>query len=278
MWRLNKLLGLDVSAAEYASLADDPWSIADLIAFADTLPSDSSIDNLDDRKDNLASALDGMHHFYRLAGQRNEAMIDNIVAEMEMEGSASAALVVGGYHIDGICALLRDRGFSYRVVSPSMEEQTHTELYHARLNNEQTLFEQSLERSINTLQAQLDDSLAIASFMARTPLSPGNSAQAVRIEMKSVMTAQGIRALEQTGIYNLDSLKAEIEGQLMRLWATDHFTALDSFAVYRELSGDLVVELSIYGRSYTFYDSSVPAGSQYAKQGRCTWRIQSCCD
>ncbi len=258
LWHLDKLLGLDVSAAEYASLADDPWNIADLIAFADTLPLDSSIDNLKTQKDCLTSALDGIHHFYRLAGQRNEAMIDNMVSELEMEGSTTAALVVGGYHIDGICELLRDKGVSYRVVSPSMEEHSHTELYHARLNNEQSLFEQRLETSISTLQAQLDDTLAIASFMARTPLASADSAQAVRVEMKSVMTTSGIRALEQAGLYNMESLKAEIEGQLMRLWATDHFPQLDSFTVYRDLTGDLVVELSVYGTIYTFYDSSTP--------------------
>ncbi|MDX9702125.1 MAG: HAD hydrolase family protein [Candidatus Auribacterota bacterium] len=258
--RLNRMLDLDMSAEEYAMLNADRWNLDDLIAFARTLPPADSVEKLVSHRNSIESAIDGTVRFYAVATDRNESMIDNLIADMEMEDCQTAVMVVGGFHVDGICALLRDKGFSYRVISPAMSEHGHHALYRSRLSGEMSLFGQVIEKSVrSSVRMQGDDALAIASLLARDSLAGGNTAQAVRIEMKSIMTASAIRALEQTGIYEMEALRARVEAQLVKLWGAEHFPQLDSFKIYRALNGDLVVELLVNGVVYTFFQSAQPS-------------------
>lgn len=256
LWRMSKLLNLDLAADEYETLQNDPWSFDKLRAFfAQYIDDQQSVQRIDTESVHITTALNGIHAFYAAALDRNRAMVDNLLADMDMELCTQAAVVVGGFHIDGICKLLREKNISYRVISPDMHHSGHDQqLYRSRLANERTSFEASLEASLNAIGTQRSDTLAIASLLAYDSLAPGDTAGAVRIELKSIMTVAGIRALDQSGLYQLEALKARIEAYLMKEWGTAHFPQLDSLRIYRGLKGDIVVELLINGTVYTFFE------------------------
>jgi hypothetical protein len=70
-----------------------------------------------------AAALDRYERFYRLADRRNEALAGRLLARLPAGAAApaSAVLVAGGFHTDGVADILRRRGLSYAVLSPRLD-------------------------------------------------------------------------------------------------------------------------------------------------------------
>ena len=60
--------------------------------------------------------------FYRLAVERDHLLVENTLALMEVEGKQRAAMVVGGFHADGIKRLLAREGINYLLITPTISK------------------------------------------------------------------------------------------------------------------------------------------------------------
>jgi hypothetical protein len=60
--------------------------------------------------------------FYTVAEERNTAMLDNLLSEMDRTGQTIGILVAGGFHSDGIVDMLKERNISYLTIAPRIDE------------------------------------------------------------------------------------------------------------------------------------------------------------
>jgi glycosyltransferase involved in cell wall biosynthesis len=58
--------------------------------------------------------------FCKLAMDRNDALVKNLLDKMRADKTRSAVFVAGGFHTEGVTQILRDEGVSYAVVTPRM--------------------------------------------------------------------------------------------------------------------------------------------------------------
>ncbi len=104
----------------------------------------------------LQTISDGMNmldSFYQVAKQRDQALVDQLLAEMDLEGINTAILIAGGFHTQGILEQLEDRGINYDVVIPEITKEQEYNPYFSLMANLRTPFEQVL--ASNTLQLAL---------------------------------------------------------------------------------------------------------------------------
>ena len=57
------------------------------------------------------------------------AMIKNATREIERRNAKVAALIAGGFHTKGITRMLREKGYSYIVVSPFSATEIDTHIW-----------------------------------------------------------------------------------------------------------------------------------------------------
>lgn len=90
----------------------------------------------------LDQTLPLFRSFYEAALQRNQAMVRNLLERMDILNDRFAVLFIGGFHIQGVSALLKEKGVSYFVITPRVTTlQTGESLYFPLLLNEKNIFE-----------------------------------------------------------------------------------------------------------------------------------------
>lgn len=87
-------------------------------------------------RDNMPKMID----FYEIAIKRDNALIDNTLAQMAQEGKNRSVLIAGGFHTRGIKDLLEKQGVSYVVVTPKITKDVETP-YIKVLTNQRTSLE-----------------------------------------------------------------------------------------------------------------------------------------
>ncbi|MCP4482245.1 MAG: hypothetical protein GY817_05615, partial [bacterium] len=80
-------------------------------------------------------AVENMQEFYADAEKRNEVLARNILSR-KFDRSQVSAMVLGGYHTDGIKNFLKSKGISYDVIVPSLEDFGGETLYLERLEDQ----------------------------------------------------------------------------------------------------------------------------------------------
>ncbi|MGD2279525.1 MAG: hypothetical protein PVH45_05480, partial [Candidatus Omnitrophota bacterium] len=88
--------------------------------------------------------VDKAMEFYRVAEDRNRAMLSNTVKRMKREGKNIAALITGGYHTKGLTDLMREDKLSYMVIVPKFEAGEERP-YVAILTNKKRAYQKLLE-------------------------------------------------------------------------------------------------------------------------------------
>ncbi|MCX5693489.1 MAG: hypothetical protein NTX47_07435 [Candidatus Omnitrophica bacterium] len=78
--------------------------------------------------------LTELEEFYKVVKERDVAMVDNSLFEIEKRRSKVSALIAGGFHTKGITRLLKDKGYSYIVVSPYSKTDMDEQNYHFLLS------------------------------------------------------------------------------------------------------------------------------------------------
>lgn len=67
--------------------------------------------------------------FYELTLARDEAFLKNAFKRMDEKGQKSAVLITGGFHVEHLAELLRQRGISHVVVTPGVLQETDKNKY-----------------------------------------------------------------------------------------------------------------------------------------------------
>lgn len=153
---LEKLMGMKVSKYELQRFQahKEQFNEQRFIAFLKkTVPSYNVPFDFEYDYSVIGQKLPLVDTFYKVAAKRNEALIENTLAEMELEDSNIAVLITGGFHTLGITELLKEEDVSYRVISPSITEQPQANFYLTRLMGMPTDMENIL--TANNLQIPL---------------------------------------------------------------------------------------------------------------------------
>jgi len=122
-------------------------------------------DYIDYNPDLIDMRLPELEHFYDIARERDIAMIDNAVAEIEKRNVKVAALIAGGFHTRGITQLLKEKGYSYVVISPYSSTDIDEENYQYLLSGKR----RPLSELIDQLNA--DDKLRLPLFFSKERVS-----------------------------------------------------------------------------------------------------------
>jgi len=109
--------------------------------------------------------------FYNVVKERDVAMVRNSISEIEKRDVKVASLIAGGFHTKGITKLLRDKGYSYIVVSPYSSTDIDEENYHFLLSGKRKPIEEiikglDLKEIVNRLSTSLRLGLGLDTDMA----------------------------------------------------------------------------------------------------------------
>lgn len=77
-----------------------------------------------------------LDRFYRLGAEREKAFINNVEEKIKDSGEKTIALIAGGFHTPGITRMLKERNYSYIVVTPPITEKGDPGLYFSVLRGE----------------------------------------------------------------------------------------------------------------------------------------------
>jgi len=113
----------------------------------------------------LQTIVDGMpllKSYYKTAKKRDFAMVEKLIAEMDLEGVNTAILIAGGFHTEGIMANLKKKGVNYDVIAPEITKEQDSNPYYSLMTNIRTPFEDllashTLALSANTAKLNLLD-------------------------------------------------------------------------------------------------------------------------
>lgn len=101
----------------------------------------------------IAGSMTMLDKFYQVAKKRDAALVEQLIAEMDLEGINTAILIAGGFHTEGILQELEAQGISYDVVIPEITRAQENNPYFSLMANIRTPFEEVL--ASNTLQLAL---------------------------------------------------------------------------------------------------------------------------
>ncbi|MBD3426391.1 MAG: hypothetical protein GF409_04065 [Candidatus Omnitrophica bacterium] len=93
---------------------------------------------------NIFGGVEKALEFYRVAEERNSAILTNTIRSMRRENKQVAALITGGFHTGGLTRLMRENRLSYLVVTPKFEKGKERP-YIAILTNKKKPYQRLLE-------------------------------------------------------------------------------------------------------------------------------------
>ena len=103
--------------------------------------------------DIISAGMPMLENFYKVAKKRDDALVEKLVMEMDLEGHNTAVLIAGGFHTEGILRKLEEQAISYDVIIPEITEEQKSNPYFSLMSNIKSKFEEIL--SSNTLQIPL---------------------------------------------------------------------------------------------------------------------------
>ncbi len=70
-----------------------------------------------------------LENFYKIGKDREEAFLRNAFAKMNEDGQKLAVLITGGFHTNGVTRILKDKQYSFMVVTPVITQKGDTSIY-----------------------------------------------------------------------------------------------------------------------------------------------------
>ncbi|MGQ0644187.1 MAG: hypothetical protein ACT4O3_01700, partial [Elusimicrobiota bacterium] len=137
-------------------------------------------------QESFAAVLSPFEAFCDNALKRDQALVDNLLAKMEKAGVRTAVLVAGGFHTDGMTALLEKRKASYVVVTPLIKE-INADFHYLDFLRDKTPLEKLFSGEKITFKSSVNGGAA-------APLVPGDSAAA--LATGTAATAAALTAAE----------------------------------------------------------------------------------
>ncbi|MBN1405271.1 MAG: hypothetical protein JW946_01990, partial [Candidatus Omnitrophica bacterium] len=98
--------------------------------------------------------LPQLEKFYALALERDKALLNNTISSMDEAKVKTSVLVAGGFHTDGITEMLKEKGISYLIITPKINElDEKNNPYTAMVIGKRTPFEELLyKQALKTKQ------------------------------------------------------------------------------------------------------------------------------
>lgn len=114
--------------------------------------------NVDFSKDPIDKYLPELEAFYMEAKTRDAILVDNALAQMDLEGDKVGALISGGFHTAGITSYLRSKNVPYMVVTPRILREDVNNPYLELITGEKLPVEKLITQEfLFSLQITLDD-------------------------------------------------------------------------------------------------------------------------
>jgi hypothetical protein len=106
----------------------------------------------------IESGLSKVEKFYTIALNRDQVLASRAVEGMEKDNENLAAMIVGGFHVPGIEAYLREQGYSYLVLTPQMKQlgdmQSMDLLYHEAMTHKPMDVEKNVQSFSTWVQGE----------------------------------------------------------------------------------------------------------------------------
>jgi flagellar motility protein MotE (MotC chaperone) len=84
-------------------------------------------------KDTLEKGQKALEAFYQSVGERDFVFLKNVEKTLADENQKTAVLITGGYHTPHLKQLLKEKGYSYAVVTPVVTSETNQDRYEKNL-------------------------------------------------------------------------------------------------------------------------------------------------
>jgi len=81
----------------------------------------------------IDALIESVENFYDYAEDRDVAMLDNLLEQMDAQGQQVGVLVAGGYHSEGIMNLMKAQGLSFVTVQPQIDNMLEDVAYMDRM-------------------------------------------------------------------------------------------------------------------------------------------------
>ncbi|MFH1714900.1 MAG: hypothetical protein ABH857_01735, partial [Elusimicrobiota bacterium] len=123
------------NAVSFKDMADWQGNKNEFYGFMEDINGRLALKNqFKDSREILNEAEDNMQRFYKLADKRSDIMVSNLLKEARNKKAHVSAAVIGGYHTEEVAGILRSKGVSYIVVSPSISGAADRRIYEDRLH------------------------------------------------------------------------------------------------------------------------------------------------
>ena len=179
--KLEKFIDLKLSSKDYSAINENK-EIATAEALNNYIESLRSRFNISSASLSIkdASWLDTnfpvIENFFEIARDRDTAMVENTLLEMDMEGADVVVFIAGGFHTQGIEETLQEFGVSYTNIVPNITEDVSNNPYASRIAGLRSPYEQMIENALGFLAYQR--------LLAQTPFVDAKDKQIFTTQFK----------------------------------------------------------------------------------------------
>ena len=144
---LSKILNLELTPEDYAYFKANKakFIIASWIDFLNQKCNKYNLTQLPSAANLIDENLQQLEAFYQLGIDREQAFIKNMADKINESGEKTIVLITGGFHTPGITQMLKDKGYSYMVVTPVITQKSDSSIYFSVLRGERNQSDQALE-------------------------------------------------------------------------------------------------------------------------------------
>ncbi|GEM_PF-3626613 len=180
----------------------------------------------------LDKGRDALISFYASVSDRDFAFVRNVEASLSSEKQEVAVLISGGYHTPHLKKLLREKGYSYVVLTPRVTRETNQKRYEQRLLSP---FRKRIERvDTETMKTQV-------ALTAQKKLA---SAKAVRQDGVREMLAAAVPALVLDWAAQRGITEAQLTADRGR-YIEQYLAETDNQIVLYELARDAAMAMGV---------------------------------
>jgi SAM-dependent methyltransferase len=191
--------------------------------------------------------------FYQVARQREESMVNNLLAAMEKENVRVGVLVTGGFHQQGVRDELNARNIRYCAVEPVLREVVDDNRYFSLIQQWRSPFERWIQGS----------TIALASWLASQPLAD-TDIRPVRAQIfSSMLIASSVRDMSVYDTVRLTDNFGEVvtrAQEILEPWRIRNAPSLELAGV-ELIANKLAVTIKVNKRPVIFLFTS-RAGDQ----------------
>jgi len=134
---LTKILNLELTPEDYAIFKANKTQFI-TASWVDFLTRNCNKYNLA-LQPSVSLVIDGnieqLESFYQLGLEREKAFIRNMMSKINASHEKIAVLITGGFHTPGITQILKDKAYSYAVVTPLITQNSDSSIYFSVLRS-----------------------------------------------------------------------------------------------------------------------------------------------